>query len=190
MQQVGTPRTTLAVSLSRARRPCGTTLLIRFVSVSLSSPFTNVFRCFSLHNHCSLASPRPPPPSLIKLSMPLLRPTRPGADRASCPVSVLPSSPLSSLSVSFPHSPSYSARLQNQIRSNANALAASIVLEQGKTLAGRQVSVFASSNSQLVLMKDAHGDVLRGLQVVETAIGITSTLLGDKIEGLPDFPPA
>ncbi|KAF8898899.1 mitochondrial methylmalonate-semialdehyde dehydrogenase [Infundibulicybe gibba] len=29
---------------------------------------------------------------------------------------------------------------------------------------------------------DAHGDLLRGLQVVETAIGITSTLMGDKIE--------
>jgi len=31
---------------------------------------------------------------------------------------------------------------------------------------------------------DAHGDLLRGLQVVETSIGITSTLLGDKIEGI------
>lgn len=30
---------------------------------------------------------------------------------------------------------------------------------------------------------DAHGDLLRGLQVVETSIGITSTLLGDKVEG-------
>jgi malonate-semialdehyde dehydrogenase (acetylating)/methylmalonate-semialdehyde dehydrogenase len=42
-------------------------------------------------------------------------------------------------------------------------------LEQGKTLA------------------DAHGDVLRGLQVVETAIGITSTLIGDKIEVSKDM---
>lgn len=30
---------------------------------------------------------------------------------------------------------------------------------------------------------DAQGDLLRGLQVVETAIGITSTLMGDKLEG-------
>lgn len=30
---------------------------------------------------------------------------------------------------------------------------------------------------------DAHGDLLRGLQVVEASIGITSTLLGDKVEG-------
>ncbi|KAF8560228.1 Methylmalonate-semialdehyde dehydrogenase [Imleria badia] len=63
----------------------------------------------------------------------------------------------------------FAIELQNQIRQNAGALAASIVLEQGKTLA------------------DAHGDVLRGLQVVETAIGITSTLLGDKIEVSKDM---
>ncbi|KAG8219691.1 methylmalonate-semialdehyde dehydrogenase [Butyriboletus roseoflavus] len=63
----------------------------------------------------------------------------------------------------------FAIELQNQIRQNADALAASIVLEQGKTLA------------------DAHGDVLRGLQVVETAMGITSTLLGDKIEVSKDM---
>ncbi|KAG6381050.1 methylmalonate-semialdehyde dehydrogenase [Boletus reticuloceps] len=63
----------------------------------------------------------------------------------------------------------FAIELQNQIRQNAGALAASIVLEQGKTLA------------------DAHGDVLRGLQVVESAIGITSTLLGDKIEVSKDM---
>jgi len=34
---------------------------------------------------------------------------------------------------------------------------------------------------------DAHGDLLRGLQVVETSIGITSTLKGDKLEGIVDF---
>ncbi|KAJ2919311.1 hypothetical protein MD484_g1150, partial [Candolleomyces efflorescens] len=55
--------------------------------------------------------------------------------------------------------------LQHLLRKNADAIASSIVLEQGKTIA------------------DAHGDLLRGLQVVETAIGITSTLLSDKIEG-------
>ncbi|KAF8445799.1 methylmalonate-semialdehyde dehydrogenase [Boletus edulis BED1] len=63
----------------------------------------------------------------------------------------------------------FAIELQHQIRQNAGALAASIVLEQGKTLA------------------DAHGDVLRGLQVVETAMGITSTLLGDKIEVSKDM---
>ena len=31
---------------------------------------------------------------------------------------------------------------------------------------------------------DAHGELLRGLQVVETAVGITSTLMGDKIQGI------
>jgi hypothetical protein len=36
----------------------------------------------------------------------------------------------------------------------------------------------------LTFLVDAHGDLLRGLQVVETSIGITSTLLGDKIEGI------
>ncbi|KJA25882.1 hypothetical protein HYPSUDRAFT_37368 [Hypholoma sublateritium FD-334 SS-4] len=59
--------------------------------------------------------------------------------------------------------------LQHLLRQNADAIANSIVLEQGKTLA------------------DAHGDLLRGLQVVETAVGITSTLLGDKIEVSKDM---
>lgn len=55
-------------------------------------------------------------------------------------------------------------QLQGLLRQNADAIAQSIVLEQGKTLA------------------DAHGDLLRGLQVVETAIAATTTLMGDKIE--------
>ncbi|KAF9462086.1 methylmalonate-semialdehyde dehydrogenase [Collybia nuda] len=59
--------------------------------------------------------------------------------------------------------------LQQLIRANADAIANSIVLEQGKTIA------------------DAHGDLLRGLQVVETSIGITSTLLGDKVEVSKDM---
>ncbi|EIW86856.1 methylmalonate-semialdehyde dehydrogenase [Coniophora puteana RWD-64-598 SS2] len=63
----------------------------------------------------------------------------------------------------------FAIELQHQIRKHADALANIIVLEQGKTLA------------------DAHGDVLRGLQVVETAIGITSTLLGSKIEVSKDM---
>ena len=36
-------------------------------------------------------------------------------------------------------------------------------------------------------MIDAHGDVLRGLQVVETACGITSTLIGHKLEVSKDM---
>jgi len=59
--------------------------------------------------------------------------------------------------------------LQSLLRKNADAIAASIVLEQGKTVA------------------DAHGDLLRGLQVVETAAGITSNLIGDKIEVSKDM---
>ncbi|TFY71490.1 hypothetical protein EVG20_g1526 [Dentipellis fragilis] len=54
--------------------------------------------------------------------------------------------------------------LQRLIRENADALASSIVLEQGKTL------------------PDAHGDILRGLQVVEHAASAPSLLLGEKIE--------
>ncbi|KAF8523555.1 Aldehyde/histidinol dehydrogenase, partial [Hysterangium stoloniferum] len=54
--------------------------------------------------------------------------------------------------------------LQRLIRENQDRIAESIVLEQSKTFA------------------DARGDVLRGLQVVETATGITSTLMGDKID--------
>ncbi|PPQ62977.1 hypothetical protein CVT24_006083 [Panaeolus cyanescens] len=63
----------------------------------------------------------------------------------------------------------FALELQHLLRQNADAIANSIVLEQGKTLA------------------DAHGDLLRGLQVVETATAITSTLLGDKIEVSKDM---
>ncbi|KAH7104235.1 methylmalonate-semialdehyde dehydrogenase [Auriculariales sp. MPI-PUGE-AT-0066] len=59
--------------------------------------------------------------------------------------------------------------LQAQIRKNADALANSIVLEQGKTLA------------------DAHGDVLRGLQVVEFAASAPSALLGNITEVSKDM---
>ncbi|KAI0271405.1 methylmalonate-semialdehyde dehydrogenase [Gloeopeniophorella convolvens] len=58
---------------------------------------------------------------------------------------------------------------QRLIRENADALAASIVLEQGKTL------------------PDAHGDILRGLQVVEHAASAPSLLLGEKIEVSKDM---
>ncbi|PFH54803.1 hypothetical protein AMATHDRAFT_72567 [Amanita thiersii Skay4041] len=60
-------------------------------------------------------------------------------------------------------------KLQQLLRENADAIANSIVLEQGKTL------------------PDAHGDLYRGLQVVETAIGATTMLVGDKIEVSKDM---
>ncbi|GAA5874327.1 hypothetical protein JCM8547_007564 [Rhodosporidiobolus lusitaniae] len=60
-------------------------------------------------------------------------------------------------------------KFQALIREHHDELARSIVLEQGKTFA------------------DAKGDVLRGLQVVETACGIPSLLLGDKLEVSKDM---
>ncbi|KAF7339593.1 Methylmalonate-semialdehyde dehydrogenase [Mycena sanguinolenta] len=63
----------------------------------------------------------------------------------------------------------FALELQHLLRQNADAIASSIVLEQGKTIG------------------DAHGDLLRGLQVVETAVGITSTLLAEKIEVSKDM---
>ena len=55
------------------------------------------------------------------------------------------------------------------IRQNWDRLATSITLEQGKTFA------------------DAKGDVLRGLQVAETACGITSQITGDVLEVAKDM---
>ncbi|KAF2739320.1 methylmalonate-semialdehyde dehydrogenase [Polyplosphaeria fusca] len=55
------------------------------------------------------------------------------------------------------------------IRENWDRLAASITLEQGKTLA------------------DAKGDVLRGLQVAETACGITTQMTGEVLEVSKDM---
>lgn len=55
------------------------------------------------------------------------------------------------------------------IRRDWDRLAASITLEQGKTLA------------------DARGDVLRGLQVAETACGITTQLTGEVLEVAQDM---
>lgn len=54
-------------------------------------------------------------------------------------------------------------KLANLIRENTEALKESITLEQGKTLA------------------DAAGDVLRGQQVVDFAIGIPSALMGETV---------
>ena len=57
----------------------------------------------------------------------------------------------------------------NLIRANWDCLAASITLEQGKTFA------------------DAKGDVLRGVQVAETACGITTQLTGEILEVSKDM---
>ena len=62
------------------------------------------------------------------------------------------------------HRQQFMFRFVALIRDNWDRLAASITLEQGKTLA------------------DAKGDVLRGLQVAETACGITSQMLGEVLE--------
>jgi malonate-semialdehyde dehydrogenase (acetylating)/methylmalonate-semialdehyde dehydrogenase len=55
------------------------------------------------------------------------------------------------------------------IRENWDRLAASITIEQGKTFA------------------DAKGDVLRGLQVAETACGITTQMTGEVLEVSKDM---
>lgn len=60
-------------------------------------------------------------------------------------------------------------RLASLVRENMDRLAASITLEQGKTIA------------------DAKGDVLRGLQVVETACGITTQIPGEVLEVAKDM---
>ena len=60
-------------------------------------------------------------------------------------------------------------RLASLVRENMDRLAASITLEQGKTLA------------------DAKGDVLRGLQVVEAACGITTQIPGEVLEVAKDM---
>lgn len=60
-------------------------------------------------------------------------------------------------------------KFTNLIRANWDRLAASITLEQGKTFA------------------DAKGDVLRGLQVAETACGITTQITGEVLEVAKDM---
>ena len=60
-------------------------------------------------------------------------------------------------------------KLASLVRDNMDRLAASITLEQGKTF------------------NDAKGDVLRGLQVVETACGITTQLTGEVWEVAKDM---
>ena len=60
-------------------------------------------------------------------------------------------------------------RFVNLIKANWDRLAASITLEQGKTF------------------PDAKGDVLRGLQVAETACGITTQMTGEVLEVAKDM---
>lgn len=60
-------------------------------------------------------------------------------------------------------------KLVNLIRRDWDRIAANITLEQGKTFA------------------DAKGDVLRGLQVAETACGITTQLTGEVLEVAKDM---
>ncbi|KAN0066062.1 hypothetical protein ACQY0O_000155 [Thecaphora frezii] len=60
-------------------------------------------------------------------------------------------------------------KLQALLREHMDDLANAITLEQGKTFA------------------DAKGDVLRGLQVVEVACGITSTMLEERLEVAKDM---
>ena len=55
------------------------------------------------------------------------------------------------------------------VREHWDRLAASITIEQGKTFA------------------DAKGDVLRGLQVAETACGITTQVTGEVLEVAKDM---
>ena len=98
--------------------------------------------------------------------MPLVNLSKPGPRLASCVANEQCSSEssfvVSRLSDLVP-------RLQHLMRRHAPEIANSIVLEQGKTYA------------------DALGDVGRGLQVVESATAITSTLLGDKLEVANDM---
>jgi malonate-semialdehyde dehydrogenase (acetylating) / methylmalonate-semialdehyde dehydrogenase len=60
-------------------------------------------------------------------------------------------------------------RLVSLIRENWDRLAASITIEQGKTFA------------------DAKGDVLRGLQVAEAAVGVTEYMKGEVLEVAKDM---
>lgn len=85
------------------------------------------------------------------------------------PVSVYPLLPL--VQSAQPSSPSTHNldRYQALIRKHHDDLAQSIVLEQGKTFA------------------DAKGDVLRGLQVVDSMCALPQMLTGDKLEVSTDM---
>ena len=78
-------------------------------------------------------------------------------------------------------------RLQYQLRQNADAIADSIVLEQGKTFAGMCLRHGISRLTHIQFCPDAQGDLLRGLQVVETACGIPTAVMGDVLEVSKDM---
>lgn len=60
------------------------------------------------------------------------------------------------------------------------------MLEQGKTYPGWSTQTHVSGRilTRTHPSADAQGDLLRGLQVVETATGIPTSLLGSNIEGI------
>jgi malonate-semialdehyde dehydrogenase (acetylating)/methylmalonate-semialdehyde dehydrogenase len=72
-------------------------------------------------------------------------------------------------STSILHRQQIMFRFVGLIRQHWDRIAASITLEQGKTLA------------------DSKGDVLRGIQVAETACGITTQITGDVLEVAKDM---
>lgn len=77
-------------------------------------------------------------------------------------------------------------RLQALIRQNMDNLANAIVLEQGKTFGGQSRTLNLRTVSAQ-RYSDAQGDVLRGLQVVETACSIPTLLMGEKLEVSKDM---
>lgn len=140
--------------------------------------------CHSRPKPCSLGYQKQPLQSLNRPSRLLRRRSRPGVvllfSHANDSLSSMPTSCLPPLGVIDPVI--YVPRLQSQIRQNADALANAIVLEQGKTFAGSYPPCTQPSSHTYSFNTDAHGDVLRGLQVVETACNIPTALMGDKIE--------
>lgn len=140
---VGAQRTTLAVSLSRARRLCGTTSSIRLVSISFPYPSPT----YSVAQSTQTLLTRVPETTSTEFEQAVDAASQ--AYKTWSRQSVLSRQRFAIESVIFclfPRSPSCPPRLQQQIRQNADVLAASIVLEQGKTLAGRPVFISASSN--------------------------------------------
>jgi hypothetical protein len=144
MQPVGTPRTTLAVSLSRARRLCGMMLSIRLATISFSSPSPT----YSVAQSTQSLLTRAPETTSAEFEQAVDAASQ--AYKTWSRQSVLSRQRFAIESVVFCLClcliPSCPLRLQKQLRQNADVLAASIVLEQGKTLAGRSVFVFVSSN--------------------------------------------
>jgi len=60
-------------------------------------------------------------------------------------------------------------------------------LSKGRPLPVRCLLTCGSIPVHLPVPADAHGDILRGLQVVETACNIPTALMGDKIEVAKDM---